>query len=173
MKSMRVFLFAALFTAILLTTWLVQAAKPPSAAETEELRTVVYKMWTGWDSLDPAKVAEFYSKDPNDVFFDISPLKFQGWSAYADGAAKALVNMASAKWEPTGDFKVIKEGNLAVTTLTMNVVFTSKNGASNRAAVRDTGVWEKQGGKWIMRHQHTSMVSGAGLPPAAVQKSKE
>lgn len=169
MKPMRPFLLA---TVILMFGPLAQAAKPPTAAEIEELRTVVYKMWTAWDSLDPSKVAEFYSKDPNNVFFDISPLKFQGWSAYADGAAKALVNMASAKWEPTGDFKVIKEGNLAVTTLTMNVVFTSKSGTANRSSVRDTGVWEKQGGKWVMLHQHASIPSGGPQPPSA-QKGKK
>lgn len=140
------------------------AAKPLSSAEFEELKNVVYKMWTAWDSLDPSKVAEFYSKDPGNVYFDVTPLKFQGWNEYADIAGKNLRGMASAKWSPTGDFKAIKQGNLAVTTLTMNVVFTSKDGVSRQAQVRDTGVWEKQRGKWVMIHQHTSLPS---IPPPA------
>ena len=149
-----------------------RAAKPATAAEVEELRKVVYDMWTAWDSVDPAKVAQYYSQDPANVFYDVSPLKFQGWKEYAEIAAKMLAGTASAKWSPTGDFKVIKEGGLAVTTLTMNVVFTRKDGNAGRAQVRDTGVWEKQGGKWVMLHQHTSIPS-AGPQPPANQKNKK
>ena len=66
------------------------AADKLSSTEKEQFKSLAYKLWTGWDSLDPSKVADFYSKDPNNVYFDISPLKFKGWSEYAEVAGKSL-----------------------------------------------------------------------------------
>lgn len=129
-----------------------------SPAEREEFKSRAYKLWTGWDSLDPSKVAEFYSKDPNNVYFDISPLKFKGWAEYADIAGKNLAGARGAKWSPNGDdFTVIKSGDLAVTTLTMNLLFTGKDGVTAKMHVRDTDVWEKQGGNWLIVHEHVSV----------------
>jgi ketosteroid isomerase-like protein len=150
---------------------LATAAKPLTGSEREEFKARVYKLWTRWDALDPSKVAEFYSKDPNNVYFDISPLKFQGWAQYAEVAGKSLVEMSAAKWSPNGDdFQVIREGHLAVTTLTFNVVFTNKSGAASRAQVRDTDVWEKQGEKWLIIHEHVSVPQN-GFPAPATRKS--
>jgi ketosteroid isomerase-like protein len=140
------------------------AAKPLTGAEREQFKSRVYKLWTAWDSLDPAKVADFYSKDPDNVYFDISPLKFRGWAQYAEVSGQSLAGMSHAKWSPNGDdFQVIREGNLAITTMTFNVLFTSKAGATSRAQVRDTDVWELQGGKWLIIHEHVS-VPANGLP---------
>lgn len=137
-----------------------KAADKVSPQEREELKSLVYKLWTGWDSLDPSKVASFYSKDPNNVYFDISPLKFKGWNEYAEVAGKSLAGAGGAKWSPNGDdFNVIKSGSLAVTTLTMNVLFTNKNGVSSKMQVRDTDVWEKQGSQWLIVHEHVSVPS--------------
>lgn len=136
------------------------AADKLSAAEREEFKLMAYRLWTGWDSLDPSKVASFYSKDPNNVYFDISPLKFKGWAEYADVAGKSLAGAQGAKWSPNGDdFNVIKNGNLAVTTLTMNLLFTDKAGVTSKMQVRDTDVWEKQAGKWLIVHEHVSVPS--------------
>jgi ketosteroid isomerase-like protein len=85
-------------------------------------------------------------------------LKFKGWREYAEVAGKSLAGAGGAKWSPNGDdFNVIKSGNLAVTTLTMNLLFTNKNGATSKMQVRSTDVWEKQGGKWLIVHEHVSV----------------
>jgi len=131
-----------------------------SPAEREQFKSMAYKLWTGWDSLDPSKVASFYSKDPNNVYFDISPLKFKGWAEYAEVAGKSLAGARGAKWAPNGDdFNVIKSGNLAVTTLTMNLLFTDKAGVTTKMQVRDTDVWEKEGSNWLIVHEHVSVPS--------------
>jgi ketosteroid isomerase-like protein len=150
-----------------------QAADKVSPAEREEFKTMAYKLWTGWDSLDPSKVAGFYSKDPNNVYFDISPLKFKGWSEYAEVAGKNLAGAQGAKWSPNGDdFNLIKSGDLAVTSLTMNVLFTNKTGVSTKMQVRDTDVWEKQGGKWLIIHEHVSVPSGGAAISAQPKGEK-
>lgn len=135
------------------------AAEKPSSAEREQFKTLAYKLWTAWDSLNPANVADFYSKDPNNVYFDISPLKFKGWAEYAKVAGNSLVG-ATAKWSPNGDdFNLIKSGDLAVTTLTMNLLFTSQDGKSTTMHVRATDVWQKEGNKWLVVHEHVSVPS--------------
>jgi len=121
----------------------LRAADKISPAEQQELKSRTYALWTAWDSLDPSRVAEFYSKDPTDIYYDISPLKFRGSQQYADEVGKSLVG-AHAKWSPNGDdFKAIKSGNLAVTTLTMNLAFTSKAGATTQMHVRVTDLCGK------------------------------
>jgi len=152
-----------------------KAADKVTPAEREELKSLVYKLWTSWDSLNPAKVASFYSKDPNNVYFDISPLKFKGWNEYAEVAGKSLAGAGGAKWSPNGDdFNVIKSGNLAVTSLTMNVLFTNKNGATSKMQVRDTDVWEKQGNQWLIVHEHVSVPSrGEAVAAPAPPKSNK
>jgi hypothetical protein len=116
------------------------AADKVSPAEREQFKSIVYKLWTGWDSLNPSNMAEFYSKDSNNVYYDISPLKYSGWAQYAEMAGKSLAG-ATAKWSPNGDdFNVIKSGNLVVTTLTMNVQFTPKGGQASTMHVRCTDV---------------------------------
>lgn len=146
-----------IFCSFLTLSLTARAADKLSPAEREQFKSLDYKLWTGWDSLDPSKVADFYSKDPDNVYFDVSPLKFKGWSQYAEEAGKSLAG-ARAKWSPNGDdFNVIKSGNLAVTTLTMNLLFTNKSGATSKMQMRATDVWEKQGGKWLVVHEHVSV----------------
>jgi ketosteroid isomerase-like protein len=157
---MRYFLLALPLVGLLSPSSTARAAEKLSPAEREEFKSMAYKLWTGWDSLDPSKVASFYSKDPNNVYFDISPLKFKGWAEYAEVAGKSLAGAHGAKWSPNGDdFNVIKSGNLAVTTLTMNLLFTDKAGVTSKMQVRVTDVWEKQGGKWLIVHEHVSVPS--------------
>jgi ketosteroid isomerase-like protein len=144
---------------LLATLPALRAADKISPAEQEELKSRTYALWTAWDSFDPSRVAKFYSKDPGNVYYDISPLKFTGWQQYAEVAGKNLAG-AHAKWSPNGDdFKVIKSGDLAVTTMTMNLAFTSKASATTNMQVRVTDVWEKQGGKWLVVHEHASVPS--------------
>ena len=36
------------------------------------------------DTLDMAHAAPFHAKEPEDVFYDIAPLKYKGWSEFAE-----------------------------------------------------------------------------------------
>ena len=36
------------------------------------------------DTLDMANAAPFHAKEPEDVFYDIAPLKYKGWSEFAE-----------------------------------------------------------------------------------------
>lgn len=54
----------------------------------------------------------------------------------------------------------------------MNLLFTNKNGITSKMQVRDTDVWEKQGGQWMVVHEHVSVPSG-GQAVTAQSKAKK
>src|SRR5256885_5907722 len=61
-----------------------------NAAGSDEIKTVLEKLFAAWSELNPAKAAPFYAKDADLMFFDIAPLKYNGWSEYAEGVPKAF-----------------------------------------------------------------------------------
>ena len=55
-----------------------------------EVRTTLERLYAAWSDLDPAKAAPFYAKDADLTFFDVAPLKYNGWAEYAAGVPKAF-----------------------------------------------------------------------------------
>src|ERR1700752_2575586 len=60
------------------------AAKPAAGAPD---RAHLQKIWDGWSTLDPAKVADYYAQGLH-TFFDIAPLKYGSWDEYKQGVVK-------------------------------------------------------------------------------------
>ena len=46
------------------------------------------KIMDGWDTLKTENVAGFYQQGPDHVFFDDSPLKYNGWQEYQTSTQK-------------------------------------------------------------------------------------
>src|SRR5690349_18258952 len=61
----------------------VPATPPPD-------RAYLQKIWDAWSTLDPANAAPYYSKDPQNVFYDLTPMKYTGWAAYEQGVKAVL-----------------------------------------------------------------------------------
>jgi ketosteroid isomerase-like protein len=125
-----------------------------------EFKHMIQTYWQTWSHLDPDKSAIMYSKDPDLVFFDVAPLKYNGWNEYADGVKKAFATTASAKFTPNDDIKVTHRGNVAWTTETFHGVLTGKDGKTSEMNGRHTTIWEKAGGKWLIVHDHVSLPAG-------------
>jgi hypothetical protein len=70
-----------------------------------EIRAVIDKYATAWGSLNPDNAAPLYAKDANLVFYDILPLKFTGWTAYAEGVKPHFAQFESLKVTPKGDLR--------------------------------------------------------------------
>lgn len=147
------------------------AAPPPAtAAEVAEFKTLEGKLWEAWNKrLNPADAAPFYSKDPKNLHFDFSPMKFTGWAEYERIASANLGGMGGghAVTRINDDFTVIKSAELVVTAFTFHVDFYPKAGGVNGMDARETDVWTKENGKWVIVHQHMSFPSGGSEPPAA------
>lgn len=147
------------------------AADPASADEVRQFRELATQLWAAWDrNLSPADAESFYSRDPRNLYFDFTPLKFTGWEEYARVAGQSLAAMAGghAVTRINDDFTVIKGGkDVFIVEYTFHVDFYGAGGQRFGMDPRETEVWRKEGGKWLVVHQHTSLPSGGSQQLAA------
>jgi ketosteroid isomerase-like protein len=132
-----------------------KSAKKSQAAGPAPDKAYMQKIWDGWSTLDPANVAQFYAQGPH-VFFDIAPLKYDSWDEYQSGVKKELADYKSAKFTVNDDAQVHSAGNSYWATSTIKEDATLKNGKRELATWRWTVVFENQGGKWVIVHEHVS-----------------
>jgi len=143
------------FTFLLLLT----SAGPARAQKSNdpgEFKDLIQRYWQAWSTLNPDNAAPMYAKDADAVFFDISPLKYNGWEEYKQGVQKVFATAASASFAPNDDLKATRRGNIAWTSSTFHGTVTQKDGKTMDLAGRHTAVWEKRGGHWVIVHEHVS-----------------
>jgi ketosteroid isomerase-like protein len=111
--------------------------------------------------------APFYAHDPGLVFYDAAPLKYNGWEEYQDGAQKNFFDTSvSCKLIPNDDLQVTRKGDIAWTTLTFHLSAVLKDGNKLEVDARQTSIWEKRDGKWLIVHEHISAPLPTGPPPS-------
>ena len=59
-------------------------------------KALLQKLLDGWNTMDPANVAQYYEQGPH-TFFDIAPLKYSSWDEYASGVKKLLADYKTFK----------------------------------------------------------------------------
>lgn len=136
---------------LLLSVDLVSAQKSavPDKAHLQQI-------WDGWSTLNPDNVAQFYASGPH-TFFDIAPLKYTSWDEYEKGVRQELADYKSAKFTVNDDAALHPAGNDSWGTATVKFEMTHKNGKVDAGNMRWTVVFAKQGGKWVIVHEHVSM----------------
>jgi ketosteroid isomerase-like protein len=118
-------------------------------------KAYLQKIWDGWSTLDPNNTAQFYA--PGDhTFFDIAPLKYNNWDEYKAGVTKVLADYKSAKFTVNDDAQVHPAGEYVWGTATVKSDMTQKYGKREMGAFRWTMVFHKEGGKWLIVHEHVS-----------------
>ena len=140
---------------------LAASNKPQADSKTAAApdRAYLEKIWEGWSTLDPANVAQFYASGPH-TFFDIAPLKYSSWDEYRENVTKVLADYKSAKFTLNDDAAVHAAGNYSWATATVKEEMTHKNGKVDMGNLRWTVVFEKQGGHWLIVHEHVSAPLG-------------
>ncbi len=122
-----------------------------------DFKQLINRYYDAWNTGKPDNAAPFYAKDPGLVFFDMTPLKYNGWDEYEQGAQRNLFdNMTEGKLTPNDDLKVTRRGSVAWTTLTFHYGFKMKDGKNLEGDGRHTAIWEKRGGKWLIVHEQLS-----------------
>jgi ketosteroid isomerase-like protein len=149
--------FPILTLLMLLSVWaqltFAVPKKPTSAAPPD--KAYMQKIWTGWATLDPSNVAQFYATGPH-TFFDIAPLKYNSWEEYQAGVKAVIANYKSAKFTVNDDAAIHSEGDWAWGTATVSEEMTTKAGKVEMGAFRWTVIWQNQNGKWLTVHEHVS-----------------
>ncbi len=139
---------------------------------TAELRPVVDKINAAWESMDAKKPEPFYAKEADNVYYDVAPLKYTGWPAYAEGVTKIWENMKSIRFTMGPDFRATRVGDIAWVTYTMKADVEQKYGPKLSLDARVTQIFEKQGDQWLVVHEHVS-VPGPEPPPPPAEKPKK
>ena len=110
-----------------------------------------------WGTLDAVKIKPFYTKDPDAVIFDLSPLEYHGAAAYIAGSQKEFADYQSLALTIRGDARVHgMTPDSAWATATVDIALVHKDGKKETMPVRWTSIWQKDGGNWIIVHEHWS-----------------
>lgn len=121
-----------------------------------EFSSLIEQYYAAWNTGNPDNAAPLYAKDPGLVFYDITPLKYNGWDEYREGVKKVFRQFSSLKITPHEDLRVTRRGNLAWTTVTFHLSGVPKAGGAMELDGRHTVIWEKRRGKWLIVHEHFS-----------------
>ncbi len=113
------------------------------------------KIWAGWCTLDPANVDQYYAKGPH-TFYDIAPLKYASWDDYQNGVGGVLGDLKSATCSVNNDAEVHNAGQVVWGTATVKYDMVHKSGKHEMGNFRWTVIWQKEDGKWLIVHDHTS-----------------
>ena len=96
---------------------LVEAKAPARRAQAAdaEFKKLVADYYEAWNHLNTDTPAKYYAKDADLIFYDIAPMKYNGWKEYHDGVQKYFFDTAeTAKLTPNmDDLKVTRRGNVA------------------------------------------------------------
>lgn len=133
------------------------ASKPARTSSTQkEFQALINRYYAAWNTGDPEKAAPLYAKDPDLVFYDLTPLQYVGWAAYEKGVHAVFASFASAKFTPHNDLRVTRHGTIAWTTETWHLSGKKKSGQTVEMDGRHTTIWELRGGRWLIVHEHFS-----------------
>jgi len=141
---------------VLATLAAAQDKKTTAKTERYDFRPLMQKIWDAWGTLNPDNAAKYYSKDARSVFFDIAPLKYDGWNDYAAGVKKVFADYKSAKFTLYAGGHIFQRGNFAWAEDTGHAAFVRKSGAKEDADFRWTVLWEKDDADWLIIHEHVS-----------------
>jgi ketosteroid isomerase-like protein len=119
-------------------------------------RALMQRIWDGWNTLNPANVAQFYASGQN-TFFDVAPLKYDSWDAYQQGVKQELADFKAATFIVNDDAKIYPAGEYAWGTATVKYDMTHLSGKRDMGNLRWTVVWQKQDANWLIVHEHVSM----------------
>jgi ketosteroid isomerase-like protein len=142
-------------------TFRAQARPKGTVYDAAYFRARMEQVLGAWATLDPANVAKFYDPAAENVYFDLAPLKYDGWKAYAAGSKEVLAGFSSIKLTLGDDVAVHRHGTLTWTTATWTLDAVMKSGEKQTMAGRWTAIWEMRGMSWLIVHEHFSLP----LPP--------
>ena len=149
---------AALIVVVLIAPMTPDATGKSSAKMTATPPNTAYlqKIWNGWSTLNPDNVAQFYASGLH-TFFDIAPLKYQSWQEYESGVRKVLADFKQANFNVNDDAELHPAGNQVWGTATVKYELKHQDGKVDMGNLRWTVVFEREGGKWLIVHEHVSM----------------
>ena len=120
-------------------------------------KALIQESLDAWSTMDTNKIAEYYSKALENIFFDIAPMQYKGWEEWARDVQNLFADYKGFKFSLANEPAIHNQGNWAWSTELWHVDAVHKDGKTETIDGRDTAVWQKQGGKWLIVHEHDSV----------------
>jgi ketosteroid isomerase-like protein len=143
----------------------------PAHAADPDFKAMMRKVLDAWQTLDPTKAGVYYSKESDTVYYDVFPLKYTGWNAYAAGTKDTFQDWTSLTVSLNDDAWIERHGDVAITAVTGRGEVVEKSGKTSSIELRWTAFWEKKGNDWLISHDHLSAPLPMG-PPEATPAAK-
>src|SRR5436190_393793 len=106
---MKAICVSALFVGLAL---MATASRVVNAAPSDDLKKLEAGYWQAWEK-GPDAAEPMYAKDTDLVFYDLEPVKYDGWSAYKAGVGpNILAKFDSVKFTVNDDVKATVHGNI-------------------------------------------------------------
>ena len=148
-----------LILASLLALSLICVAQAPKSMKKATSATpdkaYLQQILDGWNTLDPSHVAQYYPSGPH-TYFDLAPLKYSSWTEYEAGSRDLLTAYKTLNLTVNDDAEMHRHGDLVWGTATVKQDATLKSGKHEMSTCRWTIIFENQGGKWLIVHEHFS-----------------
>lgn len=120
-------------------------------------KKLIERYYAAWNTLNTDNTASFYAKEADLVFFDVIPLKYNGWAEYKKGVQEAFFDqIKTGKLTPNNDLKITRRGDVAWISLTFHISFTLTTSEAMKIDCRHTAIWVKRRGQWLVVHEHIS-----------------
>ncbi|MGL5877510.1 MAG: YybH family protein, partial [Xenococcaceae cyanobacterium] len=130
----------------------------------EELRQFMLKNYAAWTNTnaqpDYETLRQFYEEAGDDlVMYDPQP-PLEGYTGWANIERHiqeiVFAGLKSLTLKMNDDFRAWHQGDVAWSTFTANVAVITKNGQSSNLDYRQSNVWVRHNGRWIIVHENAS-----------------
>lgn len=133
-------------------------------AEFQRLVDEYGRLWTMTDgTIDLTRLDRFYAPGQNVTIIDfVPPGVSRSWAAHREGLQRELFSrLVLNSYVPRQDVTVRMVGpDVAVTTFTFDYANKGEDGGEAKTTGRQTNVWQRLDGRWIIVHEHGSPVPG-------------
>jgi ketosteroid isomerase-like protein len=131
--------------------------KAATAAVPPDYKGMMQAEYDLWSTMDSAKVSPLFAPDADLIFFDITPLKYNGWAEYQKGVMKVFEPYSTMKCTVNDDVHGGRSGNMAWTAGTVSCHAPKKDGGVDDLTLRTSEIYQKRGAKWLIVHEHASV----------------
>lgn len=138
---------------LLTSTFFMASSVAQQPADRAEIERIEHQLAT---TVDPAKLAAFYAPGATPVLYEgIAPGVYRGNAAIVQAYAAQMVGLKSLKAEVI-ELTIDTSGDLGTAFAVLRVTAGTADGQSRTATFRETDIFRRINGRWLIVHQHTS-----------------
>jgi len=135
----------------------------PGSADKAAIEAQVEKCRKAFEARDVDKIMACYAPGDQLFVFDaVPPRDYPSWEAYKKDWEDLFAMFPGPIKDHISELSVTVVGPVAYTHKIEDTHFTTKDGTEKELVVRETDVYRKMGGKWLIVQEHVSFPVNPG-----------